>query len=384
MPNDAPIKMLLAEPEKTQKAHQDSLIHSLTVVLPAYNERENIQVLVQELFEADSNHWIKRIIYVDDDSPDGSSEFIKTGVFPIQVLCLHRIGRQGLSSAVTEGILLADTPYVAVMDADGQHKPQDLIQMIEKLTSSHLDIVIGSRFKSQKKPTSHSGLRLRLSQLGNTLSQLLTKRKLTDPLTGFFVMKRQLFVEVAKKIKPAGFKILLELLYVLKDPQIGIEEIQIDFRARHSGESKFDLAVAIEFLEQILNRISSGIVPEKFLSFAIVGASGVIVHMSFLYLFFVLNGSAFLFSQTIAAFISMTWNYTLNNLLTFRRNQKRGLQHFKAFPLFVFSCSLGLFANVGIASVINHHNITWWLSGLTGIIIGTVFNFVISKALVWK
>lgn len=99
---------------------------TVTLVLPVYNERENVESLLSELRQADTGNYIKRAIYVDDDSPDGTSEYLKTTALPLDVLCLHRIGRQGLSTAVAEGILLADTDYVAVMDADGQHSPQDL------------------------------------------------------------------------------------------------------------------------------------------------------------------------------------------------------------------------------------------------------------------
>jgi dolichol-phosphate mannosyltransferase len=105
----------------------------LTVVLPAYNELNNIDFLLQNLAKADLQQQIKRVIYVDDDSPDGSGEYIKSlSITPFDVLCIHRIGRQGLSSAVVEGVMLADTDYVAVMDADGQHLPEDLMGMLKQ------------------------------------------------------------------------------------------------------------------------------------------------------------------------------------------------------------------------------------------------------------
>lgn len=357
---------------------------SVTVVLPAYNERENVAPLVSELRQADEHGLIRRVVVVDDDSPDGTSEYIKSTTFPLEVLCLQRIGRQGLSSAVAEGMLLADTDYVAVMDADGQHSPHDLMRMIATLEDTGAGIVIGSRFRDTDLQASHTGLRQALSRLGNRACRLLLRKSLTDPLTGFFVIRRKLFLDAARAIRPSGFKILLDILYALRDRDTVIAETQIGFRQRHAGESKLDTAVILEFADQVLNRLSNGLVPEKFLGFAIVGGSGVLVHFAVLYACLFTYGTGFVAAQSIATAVAMVSNYALNNRLTFRRNRRRGRQWLQGLLLFMAICSVGALANVGVASVMNSSRFDWWIAGLAGVLVGIVFNFALSRFLVWR
>lgn len=356
----------------------------ITLVLPAYNERENISPFIMEAHEKGLMEFLERIIVVDDDSPDGTSEYIKNTNFPLEVLALHRIGRQGLSSAVVEGIMLADTEYVAVMDADGQHSPADLKKMCQILESNpDTDLIIGSRFYENGMPESHQGWRLKISNMGNTIANTLVKRQISDPMTGFFVMRRNLFLTHAQKIHSSGFKILFEILYSLRNSNVNIREMQIDFRKRHAGESKLDAAVLLLFADQVGNMLTKGMIPEKFTSFVLVGGTGVIVHMCMLYMI-LQNKISFVLAQTLATLVAIVWNYTFNNLLTFRRNRKRGADYFKGLFLFTLFCGIGVLANIGVATAINNSGMTWWISGIAGIFISTVFNFSISKMIIWK
>lgn len=256
--------------------------------------------------------------------------------------------------------------------------------MISALERTNANIVIGSRFKDTALQASHTGYRRVLSKLGNSLSRSLLKKTLTNPLTGFFLIERKLFLDAARTIRPTGFKILLEILYALRSRDIVVAETQINFRHRHAGESKLDSAVILEFAEQILNRLTNGAIPEKFLGFAIVGGSGVLIHLAVLYFLLFPYESSFIASQSIATIIAMIWNYTLNNRLTFRRNRKRGLLWVKGLLIFMAISSAGAFANVGVASVLNSNKFIWWASGLAGVLVGTVFNFALSKFFVWK
>ena len=357
----------------------------LTVVLPAYKERQNIEYVIGQLTQADAGHQIARVIYVDDDSPDDSAEFIKQlPAGNISIDCIHRIGRQGLSSAVVEGVMLADTKYVAVMDADGQHKASDLMDMFDLLISQNLDCVVGSRFKTNKAIDSHVGVRHWISQRGNQLSNLVLKRELTDPLTGFFVFKRSLFLEVVREMRPTGFKILIEFLYRLRNHQIRLEEYPIGFATRHDGESKLDSKVILDFADQILGFVTKGLVPDKFLGFVLVGLTGLAVHFLTLYLFLFQFNLSFNPAQSIATLMAMTSNFSMNNAFTFRRNRLVGLQWFKGLLNFVLVCSVGAFANVGAAAFMNNHGQVWWLSAMLGVIVGTVFNFSMARFFIWK
>ena len=357
----------------------------LTVVLPAYNERNNIDFLLQNLAKADVHQQIKRVIYVDDDSPDGSSEYIKSLANPpFEVLCIHRIGRQGLSSAVVEGVMLADTEYVAVMDADGQHEPNDLMGMLNLALTEKAGFVVGSRFKAQESLDNHIGFRHFISKKGNALCNFILKRELTDPLTGFFLFKRSIFLDAVREMKPTGFKILLEFLYRIRNNNIDVVEYPIQFRTRHDGESKLDSKVLLEFIDQILGFITKGLFPEKLFGFLLVGASGLVVHLGLLYVMLFIFGVSFNLAQSLATLSSMVSNFSLNNVLTFRRNRLTGWRWLKGLVYFIAVCSIGATANVGAAAYLNGSGESWWLSGLLGVLVGTIFNFALSRFFIWK
>ena len=369
----------------THSLHFPMKNHSLSVVLPCYNEIKNIDYLIDKFEAADANSNISRIIFVDDDSPDGTAEYIKKiSSSKFDVLCLHRIHRQGLSSAVIEGVLLASTQFVAVMDSDGQHDPKDLIAMYEKMRAQNCQFIIGSRFLNQGLVENHTGFRAYISRVGNAIANRILKRDLSDPLTGFFIFDRSLFLGSIKNIRPSGFKILLDLLYQLKDRKITLEEFPISFRVRHKGESKLNSRVLIEFIDQIFGFITGNLLPEKMLVFVLVGVTGLALNISILYLLLFQADLEFQHAQLAATIISMISNFALNNELTFHKNKRVGLAWFKGLTAFMLICSLGAFANVGVAGYLFNQGEVWWAAALAGVLIGTVFNFSLSKFYVWK
>ena len=356
----------------------------LTVVLPTYNERENITPLLREIISTDSRNAIKRIVVVDDDSPDQLPEYLKTKEFVKDVICIHRLNRDGLSSAVIEGFMIADTEYVAVMDSDGQHSADDLIAMMEIALEKDLDLVIGSRFLTNKSGGTHTGWRYQLSCFGNYIVNRVTGHEVSDPLTGFFVIRRTIMTSIAKTVKPHGFKILFDVLFALRNRQVRIEEYQIHFKSRRSGESKLDSGVILEFAEQVLSRVTRGLVPERFLGFALVGGSGVFVHLIALYLMHLQFGNDFLPSHVVATLVAMIWNYSANNAITFRRFRRMGLKWFSGLIYFCIISSIGAIANVGVAGLLNANEFIWWASALAGVVVGTVFNFALARFFVWR
>lgn len=355
----------------------------LTVVIPTYNERENVAHIMSRLESSSLNPVIDQVVFVDDDSPDGTWQIIRKIPSSIRLSCIHRIGRSGLSSAVIEGMMLARTPYIAVMDADGQHDPADLELMATSARARKLDLMIGSRFLTQSSQESHIGLRHHASQWGNRLARLLLGRSISDPLTGLFVVRHEALISIVRDLKPIGFKILFDILFLMRNGQYRIDEQQIHFGQRYAGQSKLDIAVLIEFVDQVLYRLSRGLVPEKFLSFAMVGGFGVLVH--FVTLFSLLEmGAMFWLAQSLATLVAMTSNYIFNNELTFRRLRRKGRGWLTGLGLFVAFCSVGAFANVGIANTLFEQDYSWWLSGLAGVVVGTVFNFSLARSYVWK
>ncbi|MGE0233754.1 MAG: glycosyltransferase [Flavobacteriaceae bacterium] len=358
----------------------------LTVVMPCFNERDNIGPIVSEISRSTSRHLIRRIIFVDDNSPDGTAEHIKSlaNTSSVELLCIHRIGRQGLSSAVAEGVMLADTHYVAVMDCDGQHDPADLKLMLHAALEQQAQLVIGSRFKNQRTLASHRGMRGLASRIGNRLARLVTGRNLTDPLTGFFLFERGLFNQAIAEVRPGGFKILVDILQASRGRDIAVREVQINFRSRGAGESKLDAAVLLEFADQIVASMTGGLLPAKFTSFAFIGLSGVLVHFAALHTLLFSVGLSFNAAQAGATLTAMVSNFALNNALTFRRSRYTGLSWFTGLFYFIVVCGFGAIANVGVAGYLNTHHETWWLSALAGILVGTIFNFAISNNYIWK
>lgn len=367
------------QPEKRQQ-------QTLCVVLPTYNEIDNIGHVIGDIASHDVKGRVKRLIFVDDNSSDGTAGFIKSfkDATPFDIVCLERIGRMGLSSAIAEGIMAADTDLVAVMDCDGQHRAQDLFAMLDTAVATDADIVIGSRFKDVRSQDSHGGLRDRLSKTGIRLANFLLGHDLSDPLTGFFIIKRAGFRDVARLASGSGFKILLDYLFYYRNRPIRLEEVQITFEPRHGGESKLDSRILLEFADQLINRLSQGLIPERFFFFALTGALGVAVHMLTAYVLLALAGLPFRTAIMGATLTAMVFNFSLNNRITFRRFRLRGLAWFRGLAGFILVCSVGAAANVGVAGYLNDHDNSWQISALAGVIVGTVFNFVLSRHFVWK
>ena len=363
---------------------QQSTAPWLTLVVPTYNERENVHHILRGLEQSEVAGAIAQIIFVDDDSPDGTAEAIRSTNSQFPIICLHRIGRSGLSSAVIEGMLAASSPAIAVMDADGQHTASDLAAMAARFRAESLHLIIGSRFLTTDRQPSHMGLRHRISQWGNAMARAMLGRPIADPLTGFFLISRSALMPIARDLKPIGFKILFDILYLIRGRELRVAEHQIGFARRHAGESKLDAAVLIEFIDQIAHRLSRGLIPEKFLSFGAVGGSGVAIHFLALYPLLQTGSIPFWLAQATATLAAMTWNYSLNNEITFRRMRRTGARWLSGLALFVAFCSVGALANVGIASALFEQDYSWWLSGLAGVIVGTVFNFSLSRSYVWK
>ena len=306
-----------------QADHHVSAVSDLTVVVPCYNERQNVAILVSRLADALAGiAW--EVVFVDDNSPDGTAEEAKSiaAVDP-RVRCIRRVGRRGLSSAVIEGVLSSASPYVAVIDGDLQHDETRLPAMLQMLRDGKADVVVASRFAAGGDAEGLADARrLALSNLGIRLAVFMLGTKLTDPMSGYFVMQRRDFEVITPRLTGNGFKILLDLL--LSSPKkLRVQEVGAVFRARMHGESKLSPLVMLQFLALLLDKATNGLVPLRFISFALVGAFGVVVHLAVLQLGTGL-GLHFLRAQTVATLVAMVANFQLNNVITYRDQRLRG------------------------------------------------------------
>lgn len=377
------IKILPHPQARHARAQDHALIPELSVVIPTFKERGNIEILVQRLDAALSGiAW--EAIFVDDDSPDGTADAVKKiATEDPRVRCLRRVSRRGLAGACIEGMLSSSAPFVAVMDADLQHDEKLLPRMFALLKSGEGDMVVGSRYVEGGSSAVFSKSRGAISRFATSLARRLTGVELSDPMSGFFMMRRDRFDPLARSLSTQGFKILLDIVITAKGGLRIVEEPFV-FAARSHGESKLDAQVGLDFLGLLLAKLTGGVVTPRFLSFALVGTIGLGVHLLILRTALVAFGIAFPEAQATATFVAMTGNFLLNNRLTYRDRRLSGLGFLKGLLGFYAISAVGALTNVGMASWLYAHQPVWWLAGAAGAVMGAVWNYSMATLLVWR
>ena len=358
---------------------------SLSIVIPTYNEKDNISKILEKLKRTLKD--IKyEVIFVDDNSPDGTSKEVKNFMKKSsKIRLIHRIGRRGLSGAVIEGVFAANFELVAVMDCDLQHDETKLLDMMDLFFSNtFLDLVIGSRFTDRGGISDQAFSKIR--EFGSKMTTFLVKKLLTinssDPLSGFFMVKKETFLKSAENLQTQGFKILADFL-ATTGKSIEVKEIGYKFKNRVAGESKMSFVTVLELIGLVLSRIFQGKVSIRFILFCMVGLSGIFVQL-------LITGTAMFFinqfstSQTLGIIAAMTSNYFLNNTITFQERKLKSLDLIRGLFSFYLICSLGAFTNVAVASYVFGFSSNWLISSFIGAIFGAVWNFTLSSIFTWK
>jgi dolichol-phosphate mannosyltransferase len=355
----------------------------LTVVVPTFNEMANVAEIVARLDRVLADvPW--EVMFVDDDSPDRTAETVKTiAARDSRVRCLKRVGRRGLAGACIEGMLASSAPYVAVMDADLQHDETILPEMLAVLRQDAADLVVGSRYAAGGSASSFAADRAKFSRTATGMARRLLGVDIADPMSGFFMLKREKLDDVARELSPVGFKILLDIVLTARR-RLRVLEIPYEFRPRRFGESKFDAAIGLEFLGLALGKITSGAVGPRFISFALVGTTGLAVHLVVLKVALATLTRDFALAQTAATFVAMLSNFLLNNRLTYSDRRLSGRSLITGFIGFCVIGSVGALTNVGLASWIYSERPTWWLAGAVGAIMGALWNYSMSSQFVWR
>lgn len=357
--------------------------YELTVVLPTFNESKNVRPLVDSLEKAlDGIRY--EVIFVDDDSPDGTAAVVRSlALSHDNVRVVHRIGRRGLSSACVEGIMAASAPYVAVMDADMQHDERILPAMLRRAREENLDLVIGSRNIAGGSMGEFAQWRVKLSQFGKRLSQLGCEYELSDPMSGFFLVRFASFESYAHRLSSIGFKILLDMV-LSAGPGLRIAEEPYCFRVRERGESKLDFMVGLEYFELLVDKQIGNLVNVRFVSFCMIGALGVAIHLEILRQILHWNLLSFAKGQATAAFIVMMLNYVLNNAVTYRDRRRKGLAFWGGLLGFCCACGLGVAANVAVARDAFEHGVPWALASMIGLMFSAVWNYGVTSMTLWR
>lgn len=354
----------------------------LALVAPTFNEKLNVEELVKRLERALAGiAW--EVVFVDDDSPDGTAEAVRALARERpHVRLVHRIGRRGLSRAVVEGILATTAPVVAVIDADLQHDEGVLPTMWRKLQDEQLDLVSASRYMSGGSVAGWDEGRASMSRLATRLAHTLVDTELTDPMSGFFMLRREVFDRAVRGLSGEGYKILLDLLASMPQP-IKLAEVPYAFKPRQAGQSKLDTAVLWEFVMLLLDKHVGRLLPVRFLLFSAVGATGVLVHFAVLWPAYRALSIDFGVAQALATMVAMTTNYALNNVLTYRDRRRRGLGWVVGLLSFYAVCGIGVVANVGVATALFDRQ-GWVLAAAAGALVGTVWNYAASASVTWR
>lgn len=355
----------------------------LTVVVPTYSERDNVAEVVRRLAATlEGVNW--EVVFVDDDSPDGTAAAVKSlARRDARVRCIRRVGRRGLSGACVEGILSSAAPIVAIMDADLQHDETILPQMLQALRGG-ADLAVATRYTAGGSAAEgFSPIRRWGSQMATRLANTFIGTRVSDPMSGFFMVRRDVIEANAANLSGEGYKLLMDILWTA-GKSLKVTEISYRFRERQHGESKLDALVTVDYLGLLVSKLTGGILPVRFLMFGMVGVSGIAVHLLALHLALTTLGVAFAWAQLTAVVVAMTWNFIINNQLTYRDARLTGWRYVNGLLLFYLACSLGSIGNVGVASWIYSFNATAWVAGLAGALMGAVFNYAISSALIWK
>ena len=362
---------------------QADVAPQLSVIVPTFNECDNVTTLFRRLETALAGiAW--EVIFVDDNSPDGTWDVVRgLARQDGRVRCIRRIGRRGLSGACIEGILASSAPCAAVIDADLQHDETQLPKMLALLRGGEFDLVIGSRYIEGGNADSFDRQRADASAFATELARGVLRVKVADPMSGFFMIRRDRFEQLAPQLSTQGFKILLDIVATARG-HLRIKEIPYRFAARLHGESKLDSMVALDFLGLVLAKLTHDAVSLRFLLFATVGLIGILVHFAALFIALRAFHLPFAAAQGCGAFSAMTSNFILNNFLTYRDQRLSGLALLRGLLVFYLVCSVGLAANVGVAFSVYDQEPIWWLAGAAGALMGVVWNYAMSGLFVWR
>lgn len=355
----------------------------LTIVVPTFNERENVPLMVECLDKALVGvDW--EVIFVDDDSPDQTAAIVKAiGATDARVRCLRRIGRRGLSGACLEGMLASQANYVAVMDGDLQHDETLLTKMLAVLRRGDADLVVATRYGGGPAADGLSARRFQMSRVANRLAQMVLSIHLSDPMSGFFMLRRDAFEALAPRLSTQGFKLLMDIVSTARGT-LRMVELPLTFRARRHGISKLDARISLEFAGLLLTKATNDLVSLRFIFFCVVGAIGVLVHFITLALSIETLGLSFEFAQSLATIMAITSNFFLNNAFTYRDQRLVGGAIWIGLLRFHVISLIGALSNIGVGSWLFSNRQAWWVAGLGGAIMGVVWNYVIASLFVWR
>lgn len=346
----------------------------LSIIIPTYNERENLGALLERIFSSLGGLNFE-VIVVDDNSPDGTGKLAdEIASKRRDMKVVHRERKLGLGTAILDGIRVAEGEFIGVMDADMQHPPELLKTMLEK-AGEGADIVIASRYVEGGKVDGWSFVRRATSKGALWLSHLLLPRvrKIKDTLSGYFIFKKSVIEGISLNVK--GFKLLIEILARGKYEKV--VEVPYTFRARAAGRSKLSLSEKIDYLKQIL-RLSD----YRIFKFTAVGVSGLVVNNGVLWLLVSALGAIPFLAGIFSIEASILSNFALNNFWTFK--DRKGGSFLSRMLKYHGSVALGAVVNYATLVTLTIIGLHLIVANTIGIFLGFISNYLLSETFVWK
>ncbi len=355
----------------------------LTVIAPTFNECDNVEPLIEKLSAALRGiRW--EVIFVDDDSPDGTADRVREMArLDSRVRCVQRLGRRGLTSACAEAVLASSSPYIAIIDADLQHDETLLPRMFDVLKDNETDVVIGSRYTERKLSSGFSRARQAMSFIATRLAQTILHANLSDPVSGFFMARREVFDGSIRNLSGIGNKILVDV-FASSKRTLRFKELPYQFKPRIHGESKLDTLTVWEYLVLLADKMFGRLLPVRFLLFSLVGVSGVAIHLATLRLVMTATPLKFAAAQAFATLTAAISNFFLNNWLTYRDRRLRSWHVWTGLASFLLVCSVGAVVNVAFADRVFQVTHIWWFAGIAGAAVSAILNYSATALFTWR
>lgn len=355
---------------------------ALSLVIPTYNERENIVPLVEQIHGALPGYDYE-VIFIDDDSQDGTAGAIRelSGRFPVR--CVVRRGKKGLASAVVDGIGYAASDIVGVMDADLQHPPEVIPGLLRAIEGG-AEVAVASRYAKGGGCEGWGLTRRVISSVAVLIAHLFLPetRAVHDPMSGFFMFRKPVVEGVA--LRPTGYKILLEIL--ARGRYQNLAEVPYRFCTRREGRSKLGVKQQLHYLQHVYSLMSRRQELLRFAKFCLVGGSGVVVNEGILWLLTDFGGLRYYLSSLFAIEASIISNFVLNDYFTFA-DRRTGRTRSFAFRLLKFNvtCAAGAGIQYGLLVLFTAvFGVNYLISNLIGIAVAALWNYFFSLLWTWR
>jgi dolichol-phosphate mannosyltransferase len=356
----------------------------IAIIIPTLNENENISKFLALIISILHDRNDYEVIFIDDNSTDGTLDTLYNLSMQF-AFCryIRRVHRKGLATACVEGMLSSQAQYFIVMDADMQHDHTLLPDIINLLSSGKANIVIGTRYAAGGSVGNWDKKRAYISQTATKLSNFFLSYTVSDPMSGFFGVTREVINTVCERLSGRGYKILFDIISTY-GKGLNIIEIPYTFKERAAGKTKLNIVTCFDFVFMILDKLLGRYIYIDYLIYVFIGAIGACIHLLFLFIFHKLCNFDFIFSQIVSTISAMTFNYIGNNYITFSSNSFSGLKFVYGYIKYCVICSLGVFINISISEHLYSSGFLWWISGVLGALFGSFSNFLLSKFFVWK